>query len=122
MRWRVLRAVQRSSDRGHADAGTEHKAPDDEGECVRAQCLEQCPHDEDGGSEQDRRPAPVALGQRTRGQGSGHGTEGDPARDDLDHEGAGVERLVDPRQGTRNDALVVTEQETGQHHNEADRQ
>ena len=120
VRRRILRPVERRGDGGQADAGTEDQAADDEDARVGRQRFEESTHDEHGGGQQDGGPAAEPFGQRAGDERAGHRPERHPARDDLDDDRAGMERLVDAGQRPRNDALVVAEQEPGQHDDEAD--
>ena len=107
--------VEGCGHRGHTDAEPHQQPADDQDARARCQGLDQGAGDEQPGGEHDGPPATHPVGQASCHQRSRHGAEGHPAGDDLQEERPHRELLLDPVQGTRDDPLVVAEQQPGQH-------
>jgi hypothetical protein len=114
---RVLGPVERGRHRRNTHPGAQHQATHYQHARSRSQRLQQGTDHEDDGGEKNRETPTQAFGQRARGQGPDHGAQRHPTGDYLDYERARVEVLLDAVEGAGDDALVVSEKETGQHDN-----
>ena len=112
---RDLGRVQRRGHRGDPDAEAEHQASSHQHAGPGCQRLDDCAHAEQQRRHEDRPAAPQPLGHVAGDDRAHQGAERHPAGDDLEQEGADLERLLDAVERTADDALVIAEQQPGQH-------
>ena len=117
---RHLRGVQRCRHGRHTDPEPDGQSPDDEHGRSGGERLERRADDEQRSGGDDRDAPAQLVGEHAGDERAEQRAERDPARDDLDERGADVELALDAVQCTGDDALVVAEQQAGEHDDDAD--